>query len=87
VVQNTDRLYFSVRQEADGRYMVTWSTEQIRALKGRPHELIFVCRGESVSATLDGQSVPVEPTGRPREGHLQFSATSPGLRVFSIEYR
>ncbi|HVR83358.1 MAG TPA: carbohydrate binding domain-containing protein, partial [Planctomycetota bacterium] len=87
VVQDIDRLYFAIRQEADGRYMVSWAKEEARELRGRPHELLFVCRGEDVSATLDGKSVQIELSGRPREGHLQFSATSDGLRILSIEYR
>jgi hypothetical protein len=31
--------------------------------------------------------VPLEPTGRPHQGHLQFSGGGPGLRIFSIDYR
>jgi hypothetical protein len=87
ILQDIDRIYFAIRQEEDGRYMVSWTTEQVRELKGRPHELLFVCRGEDVSATLDGNRVPIEPSGRPREGCLHFGCSSPGLRIFSIDYR
>ena len=87
VVQDLDNIWFAIRQGADGSYATGWWREEVRALRGRPHELIFVCRGESVSATLDGQSVPVEARGRPREGPLQFDASAPGLRIYSIDYR
>jgi serine/threonine-protein kinase len=87
VIQDIDRLYFAIRQDSEGRYMVAFANETAWELKGRPHELIFVCRGEDVSATLDGRSVAIEPLGRPKAGRLQFSATSPGLRIFSIDYR
>jgi hypothetical protein len=87
VIQDIDRLYFSIRQDPEGRYMVAFANETAWELKGRPHELIFVCRGEDVSATLDGRSVAIEPLGRPKSGRLQFGATSPGLRIFAIDYR
>jgi tRNA A-37 threonylcarbamoyl transferase component Bud32 len=87
VVQDMDNFWFAIRQGADGSYSAGWWREEVRALRGRPHDLIFVCRGETVSATLDGQTVPVEARGRPREGPLQFDASAPGLRIFSIDYR
>ncbi len=87
VVQDIDRIYFSMRQDVGGRYYVSWTNDQVRELKGRPHELIFVCQGERVSATLDGKSVPIEPGGRPKSGSLQFGCSGPGLRIFAIDTR
>jgi len=87
VVQDLEHVLFSIRQGLNGHYTAGWYNEKALELKGQPHELIFVCRGESVSATLDGKSVPIETNGRPREGALQFVASGPGLRVFSIETR
>jgi len=87
VIQDLERIYFSIRQDAEGRYMVALTTDQIQELKGRPHELIFVCRGESVSASLDGNSVPINVSGRRRDGALQIGTSGPGLRLFSIDYR
>jgi serine/threonine protein kinase len=87
ILQDLDWFYFAIRQENDSRYRVGWAAEPIRGMKGRPHELVFVCRGEDVSARLDGISVPIEPSGRPREGRLQIGAGGPGLRIFSIDYR
>jgi hypothetical protein len=87
LVQDLQYIWFAARQGADGNYSVGWSNDEVLNLKGRPHELIFVCRGESVSATLDGKSVPIEAQGRPRTGALQFDTTGTGLRIFSIEQR
>jgi tRNA A-37 threonylcarbamoyl transferase component Bud32 len=87
VLHDMNYLYFAIRQDEVGRYLTGWNPQQIRELKGRPHELIFVCRGESVSATLDGQSVPITPSGRPRRGRLQFGGSGEGMRIFSVEYR
>jgi tRNA A-37 threonylcarbamoyl transferase component Bud32 len=87
VVQDLDNLWFAIRQGADGNYSAGWYREEVRALRGRPHELIFACRGETVSASLDGKNVPVEVQGRPREGPLQFDASAPGLRILAIDYR
>ena len=87
VLHDLKQIYFVIRQEGDASYATRWDPEQIRDLKGRPHELIFICRGESVSASLDGKSVPITPSGRPRQGRLQFGGSGEGLRIFSIEYR
>ena len=87
LLQDVDRVSFSIRQEGEGRYLVAWTNDQVRELRGRPHELIFVCRGQDVSATLDGKGVPIEPTGRPKEGRLQIGAAGPGLRILSVDYR
>jgi hypothetical protein len=87
VLQEPEWFYFAIRQAADGDYKVSWPLDQARELKGRPHELVFVCRGEAVSASLDGRSVPLVPEGRPREGSLQFGSSGPGLRILAIDYR
>ena len=87
VVEDPESFYFAIRQGFEGRFTVGWYNAQAVELIGSPHELVFLCRGDSVSATLDGRSVPIEPEGRPREGALQFGSTRPGLRIFSIDYR
>jgi hypothetical protein len=87
VRQDLDHVWFASRQGEEGRYTVSWWNERCRQLKGRPQELLFTCRGESVSATLNGQGVPIEADRRPREGALQFDASGPGVRIFSIDYR
>jgi serine/threonine-protein kinase len=87
VLQDLDNIWFAMRQGVGGSYVASWYREDLTALRGRPHELIFVCRGETVAAFLDGKSVPMEVQGRPREGPLQFDASGPGLRIFSIDHR
>jgi len=36
---------------------------------------------------LDGKSVPIEVTGRRRDGPLQIGTSGAGFRLFSIDYR
>jgi serine/threonine-protein kinase len=86
-VKNATTLYFAVRQGPKGRYAAYWRGPALEELRGAVHELVFVCRGDSVSATLDGELVPLENHGSPREGSVQFNATAPGLRVYSLEVR
>jgi tRNA A-37 threonylcarbamoyl transferase component Bud32 len=52
------------------------------------HEVIFLCRGNDVSATLDGKPATVELTNpvSPR-GCLEFHSKDALFRMLSIEYR
>jgi hypothetical protein len=80
-------IYFAIRQSDRGGYSVLFDKSQIKSMEGRPHELVFVCQGDKVTAFLDGKPATfskVEPT---RRGCLQFNATGGSLRVLSIEYR
>jgi hypothetical protein len=82
-------IFFCARQCAEGAYTAQWGKYDLDRMKGE-HELIFVCKGDAVTATLDGRPTPIERwgTGQPRTGALQFNATLGGeLRIKSIETR
>jgi hypothetical protein len=85
--KDLNSLYFAVRQSDRGGYSLLYDRSLFKPLEGRPHELLFVCQGERVTAFLDGKPATltkVEPT---RRGCLQFNATGGSLRVLSIEFR
>jgi hypothetical protein len=86
-VERLASAYFTVRQGVAGGYRVNFNTTGLRALEGKPHELVFVLKGEAVTATLDGQPVPLVVQGKPTTGHLQFNAKGKMLRVLAIEAR
>jgi len=78
--------YFKVRQGAGG-YSATFGSAALVALEGKPHVLVFVMNGETVTATLDGQPVPIESDGALTTGRLQFNAQGRTMRILSIETR
>ncbi|HVR84507.1 MAG TPA: protein kinase [Planctomycetota bacterium] len=82
-----DGLLFRVRQSEKGSMGVLFDGVATKALEGRPHELLFICRGETVTATLDGRAVPLTDSPPVKSGCLQFNATGGTLRLLSIEYR
>jgi serine/threonine-protein kinase len=82
-----DSISFRVRQSEKGANGVFFDGAASRPLEGRPHELIFTCRGEFVAATLDGRPMSLHDTQPSRSGCLQFNAAGGSLRVLSVEYR
>lgn len=83
-VSESAAVLFSIRQGADGKFNV--SVPGDAAVTG-PRELVFRCREDGVTATLDGRAVPVEAQGRPRFGCLQFNVQGGSLRILSIHFR
>jgi hypothetical protein len=79
--------WFLIRQHAVSGYTV--DCKQLGdAMNQGEHELVFTCRGPSVTATLDGKPAVVYPNGSPLKGMLQFNCSVDGtLKVKSIEYR
>ena len=75
---------FSFRQGGDGNFTVKVEDSK---LQGKPHDLVVTCKGDQVKAALDGQPVPVEASGSPARGHLQFSYAGGALRILSVETR
>jgi hypothetical protein len=61
--------------------------DQARSLSASEHELVFVCSGESVTATLDGKPCTLEIEGNPKRGYLQFGAVGGAVRILSIDLR
>jgi hypothetical protein len=86
-VEGLASAYFSARQGAAGGYRVDFNTTGLRALEGKPHELVFAMKGEAVTATLDGQPVPLSAKGKPTSGQLQFNGRGKMLRILAIEVR
>ncbi|HEX7898598.1 MAG TPA: hypothetical protein VF950_12610 [Planctomycetota bacterium] len=87
-VGNASFMGLAVRQSATGMYGVMLDGAQIGALPPGPHEVIFVCRGLSVTATFDGKPVKVEmPQGPSPAGHLQFNSSDGPLRILAIDFR
>ncbi len=83
-----EKLYFTVRQQDEGRYTALWNTVQFSAFEGLPCELIFTLKGDTVVATLNGQPVPLEAYSNPkREGRLQFNVTAKAFRLTALEHR
>jgi hypothetical protein len=80
-------VYFMIRKAGSEGTVAKWNTSAFRPYEGKPCELLFTCRGDSVTASLNGQSVPVEATGSPRKGILQFNAQAKLFRILSIESR
>jgi hypothetical protein len=79
-------LGFSVRQSEKGRTDVSFDRAEVDALDpATPHELIIRCRGENVTATLDGRPAKVTFDGKSLQGHLQF-ASDGAFRLLAIDF-
>ncbi len=85
--EGLDSGYFKVRQGAEGGMSVVFNTSSFAPLAGKPHDLVFTCIGDRVTATLDGSPVSVVADGKPRSGRLQFNAQGTLLRLLSIDIR
>jgi hypothetical protein len=82
-----DILWFVMRQAGAEGFKVSWNTTAFQPLDGQRCDLIFICRGETVTAALNGQPLPVTANGRPRQGLLQFNGRARVLRILSIDWR
>jgi hypothetical protein len=85
--RGVDALSFRVRQNPQGASGLFFDGATVRPLEGKPHELIFMCRGDTVTAALDGKPMPLTESTAARNGCLQFNATNGVLRVTSIDFR
>jgi len=86
-LDNSPWVEFSIRQSDVRGYNVSLDRRVLEPVWGRPLELLVVCRGESVKASINGQPVPLEPGGKPRIGRIHISNASGSMRLFSIDYR
>ncbi|MCY3020924.1 MAG: PA14 domain-containing protein, partial [Planctomycetota bacterium] len=75
-------MFFTVRQGGGG-YSAYFDGG---LMAGKVQELAFTCRGDDVTATLNGQRIKLSSGGQSRKGCLQFNAQG-GVRVLSIEHR
>jgi hypothetical protein len=82
--------FFAVRQGGGGSYVAQWPKSVVERMPPGERELVFVCKGDAVAATLDGQPQPIERWGDGvvKAGALQFNTTlGAELRIKSIEVR
>ncbi len=86
-VTGAQYLQFSVRQGSPGQYRAAFEGPALQALEGRPHEIVFTCRGDSVTARLDGKPLELASSGNPRRGSFQFNGKGGTVRILSLEFR
>lgn len=86
-LKDMDNTYFKLRQGEAGGYMFAIGGDTIKSYEGKPHELIFVARGDQVTATIDGKPASIQSDGAAKRGCLQFSGNGQTLRLLSIETR
>jgi len=82
-----DSCSFRVRQSEFGACGVFFDGVASKGLDGRPHELIFTCKGGQVSAMMDGKAIPLYDNKPVRSGCFQFNGTAGTLRVTGLAYR
>lgn len=82
-----DGLFFKARQSAEGGYSLFFDKALLKSLEGRVHEAVFTCRGDQVTATLDGRPMPLGEVKRTRSGCLQFMVQGKSLRITAIDVR
>jgi tRNA A-37 threonylcarbamoyl transferase component Bud32 len=85
--QDQSWLGFNIRLNTGPGYCVEWDRSNIVQYAGAERTLIFSCRGETVSATLDGRAIPVNVRQPSRLGTLHFSTVGGVLRIRAIDYR
>jgi len=85
-VKDAERLWFLFRQGSGGGYSISFDNAT-KPLEGKPHDLIFVAKGEQVTATLDGKPIPVNFQGAASSGCLQFNAAGKMCRILSLDVR
>ena len=85
--QDASYLGFNIRLGKTAGFGVSWDRRKIVEMAGAERELIFSCRGEEVTATLDGKPLSVTEHSRNLSGTLHFGCVGGLLRIRSIDYR
>jgi len=86
-LDNSPWVEFSIRQSDVRGYNISLDRRVLEPVWGRPLEMLVICRGEDVKATINGQPVPLEPGGKPRVGRIHIGNAGGAMRIFSIDYR
>jgi hypothetical protein len=86
-VEDMEVLRFYIRQGDDGKHYAELKGAPLKALEGKSHEIVFLCKGASVTAALDGSDLSLVAEGNSRRGCLQFNGTGRVIRILSIEFR
>jgi hypothetical protein len=79
-------MQFTARQSEQGGFAAEFDKVTLPQMAGKTHEIVFSCRGETVTATLDGQPLPLKATGASRRGRLQMYARDGVLKILSLEF-
>lgn len=86
-ILGSSSLSLGVRQAATS-VRISLERNQIGLLGGGEHVAVFTCRGDTVTATLDGKPVPVEGPPQPLpKGRLQFNSPDGEFRILALDYR
>jgi hypothetical protein len=85
--QDQSWMGFNMRLGTTPGYAVEFDRGDVVRMAGAERTLIFSCRGETVSATLDGRPIRVTVRERSRVGTLHFSTVGGQLRIRSIDFR
>jgi hypothetical protein len=86
-IQGSSWLECAVRQGPGTGYAIGLGRQKLESLKGAPHDLVFRCAGETVTATLDGAEIAVGTRGPASKGRIQICTAEGTLRVLLIECR
>jgi serine/threonine-protein kinase len=78
---------FHIRLTEGPGYYVEWARNSVNQMTGAEHTLVFLLKGPSVTATLDGKPVPVTAKTAALRGTLLFSSVGGQLRIRSIDFR
>ncbi len=76
-----------VRQSNLGKFSVELDRTEVRELPADINELVFTCRGDIVTAALNGKPQKIKQTSPGRRGHVQLSSQEGTFRLLSIEFR
>lgn len=78
---------FVFRQGPGHGYTVLLGRNFQSAVEGHVNELVVLCNGDQVTATLNGKIIPVDNKNSPKSGHIQFNTKADKFRLLSIETR
>lgn len=87
-LQGVGQFYVAVRQAEGGAVRVNYDGQAITSLGDGTHELIITCRGDQITATMDGNPAPVATLGKlhPR-GRIQFNFSGGTFKIVALDYR
>lgn len=85
--RNCTHVWFGVRQ-GEGIRKADFNLTDLNAMGPGPHELVFLCRGEDVTATLNGKPITLQHQGKKSlKGRLQFNFSQGTFQVLGIDHR
>ena len=86
-VKGAQYIQFATRHSETPGYMAVFDKGNIALIDGKPSEIIFSMRGESVTATVNGQPIDLkmESNVRPRKGRMQIYLNAGTIRIFGVE--